>query len=68
MRRNHLRYHKLPPPPKTMLQYACVQHHPNTNNIGQGGEGDTIIVSVPFMTDLTSTNDSKILNPFCQHL
>jgi len=31
-----------------MLLYACVQHHPNTNNTGRGETGDTDIETVFF--------------------
>jgi len=53
-------------PPKTMLQYACVQHHPNTNNIGQGERVDAISVAEVFMIGPKSPlkNVSKIHNPF----
>jgi len=36
-----------------MLQYACVQHNPNKNNIGCGERGNAIIiVALVFMIEI----------------
>jgi len=66
----YLKHQKSSPlPPRTMLLYACVQHHPNTNNIGRGERGGCHHWSSSFHDwSKISHNFSKILNPFWPRL
>jgi len=61
----YLKHQKSSPlPPKTMLLYACVQPHPNTNNIGRGERGGCHHCSCSFHDCSKITQCLKNYQPF----